>query len=71
MIDKITNWLTDFSRERIKSGKDFLIDGELKNITKSLFTEQYKSLPKSSGKTTYRDEIALLRKFIIDYKKKI
>ncbi len=67
--DKITKWLTDFSRERIKSGKDFLIDGELKNITKNLFTEQYKSLPKSTGETTYRDKIAKLRKFIITTKK--
>ena len=48
--NKITKWLTDFSKDKIKSGKDFMIDGELKKITKSLFTEEYKSLPKSPEK---------------------
>ena len=68
--NKITNWLTDFSKDKIKSGKDFMIDGELKKITKSLFTEEYKSLTKSSEKINYIDEIAQLRKKIIDTKKR-
>ena len=68
--NKITKWLTDFSKDKIKSGKDFMIDGELKKITKSLFTEEYKSITKSSEKTNYIDEIALLRKKIIDTKKR-
>ena len=68
--NKITKWLTDFSKDKIKSGKDFMIDGELKKITKSLFTEEYKSLTKSSEKINYIDEIAQLRKKIIDTKKR-
>ena len=68
--NKITKWLTEFSKEKIKSGKDFMIDGELKNITKNLFTEQYKSLPKSVEETSYKDQIAKLRKTIIATKKR-
>ena len=32
--EKITKWLIDFSRDKINSGKDFMINNELKNITK-------------------------------------
>ena len=42
--EKITKWLIDFSRDKINSGKDFMINNELKNITKILFTEDYLSL---------------------------
>ena len=34
--EKITKWLIDFSRDKINSGKDFMINNELKNITKKL-----------------------------------
>ena len=36
----------NFSRDKINSGKDFMINNELKNITKILFSEDYKSIPK-------------------------
>ena len=60
--EKITKWLIDFSRDKINSGKDFMINNELKNITKILFTEDYKSIPKISSSENYIDKIDLLRK---------
>ena len=60
--EKITKWLIDFSRDKINSGKDFMINNELKNITKILFTEDYKSIPKMSSSGNYIDQIDLLRK---------
>ncbi|RPG64163.1 MAG: hypothetical protein CBE50_002925 [Flammeovirgaceae bacterium TMED290] len=68
--DKITKWLIDFSREKINSGKDFMINNELKNITKILFTEDYKSIAKVSSSGTYIDQIDLLRKKINSNKKR-
>ena len=60
--EKITKWLIDFSRDKINSGKDFMINNELKNITKILFSEDYKSIPKMSSSGNYIDQIDLLRK---------
>ena len=68
--EKITKWLIDFSREKINSGKDFMINNELKNITKILFTEDYKSIPKMSSSGNYIDQIDLLRKKINSNKKR-
>ena len=68
--EKITKWLIDFSRDKINSGKDFMINNELKNITKILFTEDYKSIPKMSSSGNYIDQIDLLRKKINSNKKR-
>ena len=68
--EKITKWLIDFSRDKINSGKDFMINNELKNITKILFSEDYKSIPKMSSSGNYIDKIDLLRKKINSNKKR-
>ena len=68
--EKITKWLIDFSRDKINSGKDFMINNELKNITKILFTEDYKSIPKMSSSGNYIDQIDLLRKKINSNKRR-
>ena len=68
--EKITKWLIDFSRDKINSGKDFMINNELKNITKILFTEDYKSIPKMSSSGNYIDQIDLLRKKINSKKRR-
>ena len=41
---EISKWLIDFSKEKIYQGKDFMIDLELKRMTKNLFNEDFKSL---------------------------
>ncbi len=41
---ELSNWLIDFSKEKINQGKDFLIKEELKKMSKNLFSEDYKSL---------------------------
>ena len=40
----LSKWLTEFSREKLREEKDFLIVQELKNMTKNLFSEGYKKV---------------------------
>lgn len=40
----VSLWLTDFSKDKIINGKDFLINNELVKMVKTLFSEEFKSV---------------------------
>ena len=67
---EISKWLIDFSKEKIYQGKDFMIDLELKRMTKNLFNEDFKSLEDKLPRKNFSKEIKLLKSEVFDVKKK-
>ena len=57
----LSKWLTQFSKEKIILGKDFMINQELKKMTKNLFSEDFKSLIDDIPENGYIDIIKNLK----------
>ena len=65
----LSKWLTEFSREKLKEEKDFLIVQELKNMTKNLFSEGYKKVSGDLQNIDYKDHVNNLKRYILKIKK--
>ena len=67
---KISKWLIDFSKEKIFQGKDFMIDAELKKMTRNLFSEDFKSLEDKLPQKDFSKKIKLIKKEVFEVKKR-
>lgn len=65
----ISRWLTDFSKDKIINGKDFLINNELVKMVKNLFSEEFKSLSNDFPSTDISKWVDELKKEIYLVKK--
>ena len=65
----LSNWLTEFSKEKIVLGKDFMIDSELKRMTRNLFSEDFKALADKMPIGGHTEKIKELRKKVYSVKK--
>ena len=66
---EISKWLIDFQKKKYTM-KDFMIDLELKKMTKNLFNEDFKSLEDKLPRKNFSKEIKLLKREVFDVKKK-
>ena len=64
-----TKWLTEFSKNKIINGKDFLINNELIKMVKNLFSEEFKSLSNQFPREDVSSKINELKKEIYFIKK--
>jgi len=64
-----SKWLTEFSKEKIVLGKDFMIDSELKRMTRNLFSEDFKALSDKMPNGGHTEKIKELRKKVYSVKK--
>ena len=67
---EISKWLIDFSKEKIFQGKDFMIDVELKKMTRNLFSEEFKSLEDKLPQKDFSKKIKLIKKEVFEVKKR-
>jgi ATP-dependent exoDNAse (exonuclease V) beta subunit len=67
---EISKWLIDFSKEKIYRGKDFMIDLELKKMTKNLFNEDFKSLENKLPRKDFSKKINLIKSYVYSVKNK-
>ena len=65
----LSNWLTEFSRDKLMREKDFMIFQELRNMLKNLFSEEFKSLSQSIENRSYSKEIKSLRSKVYSIKR--
>lgn len=65
----LSKWLTEFSREKLREEKDFLIVQELKNMTKNLFSEGYKKVSGDLLNKDYRGHVNNLKGHIFKTRK--
>ena len=66
----LSRWLIEFSREKLREEKDFMIVQELKNMTKNLFEEDYKKVSRDLVNRDYKDHVKKLRSHIYKTRKK-
>lgn len=64
-----SRWLTDFSKDKIINGKDFLINNELIKMVKTLFSEEFKSLSNEFPSKDISNSVNELKKEIYLVKK--
>ena len=65
----VSRWLTDFSKDKIINGKDFLINNELVKMVKNIFSEEFKSLSNGFPSNDISKSVNELKKEIYLVKK--